>query len=68
MENDDRSETIRTGQARARAAGKSIDKPPAVFHRGVFVGLPLQGQGWRRISHRTGLGVGTVGARYADRL
>jgi hypothetical protein len=30
--------------------------------------LPLRGHGWRRISSRTGIEVGTVGARHADRL
>jgi putative DNA-invertase from lambdoid prophage Rac len=42
MENSERSETIRAGQARARAVGKEIGRPKAVF-RGLVVELRQQG-------------------------
>ena len=33
MENDEWTEAVRAGQARARATGKHVGRPKAVFHR-----------------------------------
>lgn len=60
MENDERSEAIRAGQARARAAGKQIGRPRAVFRRDLVAEFRRQGLSLREIARRTGVGVGTV--------
>lgn len=64
MENEERSEAVRAGQARARAAGKKIGRPRAIFRRDVICDLRRQGLSWRQIAHRLGVGVGTVRRAY----
>lgn len=54
------SEAIRAGQARARAAGKQIGRPGAVFRRDLVAEFRRQGLSLREIARRTGVGVGTV--------
>ncbi len=67
MENDERSEAIRAGQARARAAGKDIGRPKRIFDRAEVVRLRDHDHlSWPEISRRTGLGVGTVVRAYRD--
>ena len=60
FENDERSEAVRAGQARARAAGAHIGRPKAVFRRDQIAELRAQGLSWRQIAGRLGAGVGTV--------
>jgi hypothetical protein len=60
MENDERSEAIRAGHVRARAAGKQIGRPRKVFRRDLVDQLRGEGLSWREIARRTGAGVGTV--------
>jgi DNA invertase Pin-like site-specific DNA recombinase len=60
MENSERSETIRAGQARARAVGKKIGRPRAVLRRDLVVELRQRGSSWRQIAQTLGAGVGTV--------
>ena len=55
-----RSEKIRAGQARARAAGKQIGRPRRVLRRDSITELHGQGFSWREIARRMGAGVGTV--------
>ena len=61
MENEERSETIKAGQARARAAGKQIGRPKVVFDREEVIELREQkGWSWSRIAGELGVGEGTV--------
>ncbi len=60
MENVERSQTIRAGQARARAAGKHVGRPREVFDRMEVVRLRRQGWSWPKIAARLGVGIGTV--------
>jgi FkbM family methyltransferase len=64
MENSERSEAIRAGQARARAAGKSIGRPKVVFRRDLVAELRRQGSSWRRIARELDADVGTVRRAY----
>ena len=64
MENGERSETIRAGQARARAEGKHIGRPQAVFDPTEVVRLRQQGDSWREIASQIGFGTGTVRRAY----
>jgi putative DNA-invertase from lambdoid prophage Rac len=64
MENSERSEAIRAGQARARAGGKRIGRPNAVFRRDLVADLRRRGLSWRKIAHELGTGVGTVRRAY----
>ena len=60
MENDERAEAVRSGQARARAAGKQIGRPKAVFRREEVVQLrDIEGLSWPEIAARLGVGTGT---------
>ena len=66
-ENDERSQTIKAGQARARAAGKHIGRPRRIFDRATVVRLRDQEHlSWPKISRRTGAGLGTVVRAYRD--
>src|SRR5215471_15908607 len=60
MENDERSEAVRAGQQRARAEGKHIGRPRAVFRRDQVAELRAQGLSWRQVADKLGVGVGTV--------
>ena len=67
MENGERSESIRAGQARARAEGKHMGRPRRVFNREEVVRLrDVERLSWPEISRRTGAGVGTVVQAYRD--
>jgi putative DNA-invertase from lambdoid prophage Rac len=66
MENDERSESIRAGHARARATGKRIGRPRRIFDRQQVVKLRDQEKrSWPQIARRLGVGVGTVRRAYA---
>ena len=43
MENEERSEAIKAGQARATASGKSVGRPRVIFNRAEVV--KLRGEG-----------------------
>ena len=64
MENGERSEAIRAGLARARAAGKRFGRPRAVFDPTEVVRLRQQGYSWRAIASQLGVGTGTVRRAY----
>jgi DNA invertase Pin-like site-specific DNA recombinase len=65
MENDERSESIRAGHARARASKKHIGRPRPVFDRQEVVILrDQQKRSWPQIARCLGVGVGTVRRAY----
>ena len=64
MENDERAEAVKAGQARACAAGAHIGHPRALFRRDQIAELRAQGLSWREIAGRLGVGVGTVRREY----
>jgi putative DNA-invertase from lambdoid prophage Rac len=67
MENDERSEAIKAGQARARADGKHMGRPKRIFDHDEVVRLRDEEHlSWPDISRRTGAGVGTVLRAYRD--
>ena len=67
MENSEKSEAIKAGQARARAEGKHMGSPRRVFDRNEVVRLRDQERfSWPAIARRTGAGVGTVVKAYQD--
>jgi putative DNA-invertase from lambdoid prophage Rac len=68
MENSEKSDAIKAGQARARAEGKHLGRPPAVFDRDLVIRLRDQEHlSWPQIARRIGAGVGTVVRAYRDR-
>ena len=65
MENEERSEAIKAGQARARAEGKPMGRPKRIFDREEVVRLRDEEHlSWPEISRRTAAGVGTVVRAY----
>ena len=60
MENGERSEAIRAGQARARAAGKRIGRPRAMIDKSLIVQLRQEGYSWRAIARQLDIGTGTA--------
>lgn len=66
MENDERSDAIKAGLARAMASAKRIGRPPAVFHRDQVPILREQGLSWRKIASRLGVSIGTVRRAYRE--
>jgi len=60
FENTERSEAIKAGHTRARAAGKRIGRPKVVFSRDQVLALRRQGLSWSQIASRLGVGTGTV--------
>ncbi len=66
MENDERSDAIKAGLARARASGKRIGRPPAVFRRDEVPILRDQGLSWRQIAAKLGVSIGTVRRAYRE--
>jgi DNA invertase Pin-like site-specific DNA recombinase len=67
MENSEKSEAIKAGQARARAGGKHLGRPRRVFNREEVVRLRnVERLSWPEIARRAGAGVGTVVKAYRD--
>jgi DNA invertase Pin-like site-specific DNA recombinase len=65
MENDERSEAILAGQARARSLGRRIGRPKAIFDREEVVRLrDIERMSWAQIALRLKVGVGTVRRAY----
>jgi DNA invertase Pin-like site-specific DNA recombinase len=60
FENSERSEAIRAGQTRARAAGKRLGRPETIFRRDLVPELRARGFSWREIARRTGGSVRTI--------
>ena len=60
MENDERSDAIKAGHVRARASGKQIGRPRAVFGRDEVPILRQQGLSWRQISSKLGVSIASV--------
>jgi DNA invertase Pin-like site-specific DNA recombinase len=66
MENDERAEAIKAGQARARASGRPIGRPKRVFDRAQVIAMRDQQRlSWPAIAGRLHVGVGTVRRAYA---
>lgn len=67
MENSEKSEAIKAGQARARAEGKHMGRPRRVFDRNEVVRLRDQERlSWPEIARRVDAGVGTGVKAYRD--
>ena len=64
MENEERSEAIKAGQARAMASGKSVGRPRVIFDRKEVVKLRKEGVSWSKIVSRVGVSTGTVRRAY----
>jgi putative DNA-invertase from lambdoid prophage Rac len=65
MENGERSDAIRAGQARARAEGKHMGRPKRVFDRQEVTRLRDEEHlSWLAIARKIGAGVGTVVRAY----
>ena len=54
MQNEERSEAIKAGQARAMAPGKSVGRPRLIFDRTQVVKLRKEGLSWAQIASRLG--------------
>jgi DNA invertase Pin-like site-specific DNA recombinase len=67
MENDERAEAIKVGQARARAGGKHVGRPRRIFDRQQVLTMRDQdGMSWPAIARTLGVGVGTVVRAYRE--
>ena len=65
MENEERSEAIKAGQARAIANGKKVGRPKVIFDREAVVQLrDKEGLSWSQLAKRIGVSVGTVRRTY----
>jgi len=60
MENEERSDAVQAGQARARAAGKHVGRPKLVFDRAAVLKLRNQGRSWSESAKSAGVSVGSV--------
>ena len=66
MENEERSEAIKAGQARALGSGKSVGRPRLIFDRAEVVKLRKEGLSWSQITSRLGVSIGTARRAYQD--
>ena len=66
MENEERSDAIKAGQARAMASGKSVGRPRLIFDRAEVVKLRKKGLSWSQIASRMGISIGTARRAYRD--
>ena len=65
MENEERAEAIKAGQARALANGKKVGRPKVIFDRDAVVRLrDEEGLSWSETAKRLGVSVGTVRRAY----
>ena len=65
MENEERAEAIRAGQAWAMANGKKVGRPKVIFDREEVVKLrDEEGLSWSQIAQKVGVSVGTVRRAY----
>jgi DNA invertase Pin-like site-specific DNA recombinase len=65
MENSERSEAIKAGQVRARAAGRHMGRPSKVFRRDEVSQLRRTGHSWSQIAVRLGISARTARRIYA---
>jgi putative DNA-invertase from lambdoid prophage Rac len=68
MENGERSEAIRAGQARAKSEGKRIGRPRVIVDGALIVRLRQQGNSWRAIARHLDIGTGTVRRAFYSHL
>ena len=67
MENGERAEAIRAGQARARADGRHMGRPKRIFDRKEVVRLRDEVHlSWPEIAGRIGVGIGTAVRAYQE--
>jgi DNA invertase Pin-like site-specific DNA recombinase len=67
VENSEKSEVVKAGQAGARPGGKHMGRPRRVFDRREVVRLrDVERLSWLEIARPTGAGVGTVVQAYRD--
>ena len=66
MENEERSDAIRAGHARAKAQGTPLGRPQVIFRRDDVVLLRDQGLSWAQIASKLGVSVGTVRRAYQE--
>jgi DNA invertase Pin-like site-specific DNA recombinase len=59
MENEERSDAIKAGHARAKAEGKRIGRPRVVLDRDQVVALRREGLSWSQIASRLHVSTGT---------
>lgn len=65
MENDERSEAVRAGQARARASGALVGRPRVIFDRGAVLTLKDHAhRSWSEIAKELGVSSGSVRRAY----
>ena len=64
MENEERSEAILAGQARARTEGRQMGRPRVVFPRYEVMRLRKSGHSWSQIAKSVGVSVGSVRRAY----
>jgi putative DNA-invertase from lambdoid prophage Rac len=65
MENDERSEAVIAGQARARATGKLVGRPRVIFDRKAVVSLrDTAGKSWSETAKAVGTSVASVRRAY----
>jgi DNA invertase Pin-like site-specific DNA recombinase len=60
MENEERSDAVHSGQACARAAGKHVGRPKAIFDCAAVHRLRREGRSWAEIAKSAGTSVGSV--------
>ena len=66
MENEERSEAIVAGQARARTDGRRMGRPRVIFRRDEVVKLREKGLSWSEIAKVVGTSVGSVRRAYQE--
>ena len=66
MENEERSDAIKAGQARALASGKSVGRPRLIFNRTEVVKLRKEGLSWSQTASRLRISIGTARRAYQD--
>jgi DNA invertase Pin-like site-specific DNA recombinase len=65
MENEERSEAVQAGQARAKAAGKIVGRPRVIFDREAVLRLKDgDHQSWETIAKALGVSTGSVRRAY----
>jgi putative DNA-invertase from lambdoid prophage Rac len=64
IENEERAEAVRAGQARAKAQGKHVGRPRLIFRRDEVVRLRRAGKSWPKIAAALGVSIGSVRRAY----
>jgi DNA invertase Pin-like site-specific DNA recombinase len=66
MENEERSEAIKAGHARARSEGTAIGRPRAIFRRDQVTALRQDGLSWRQIADSLHVSISSVRRAYRE--